>query len=291
MVVPWPPGQATDVAGRLVAQKLSEVLGQPVVVDNRPGANTILGTEAVARAAPDGYTLLMANISPMAINVSVYKKLPFNPLTDFTPITLVASFPNLLVVHPSLPARSPKELVALARAQPGQLTYGYSGAGSITHLSAEFFKARSGIELLPVPYKGGGQALIDLIAGHVSMYFSSLPGALPHVRSQRLRALAVTTLARSSAMPETPALAESGFPGFDAATWIGAAAPAGLARPIVERLNKEIHAAVNSPLITQRFQELGVSQNLSTPEGMRKVLVDDIAKWNALIDKAKIQRQ
>ena len=231
-IVPFPASGGGDIIIRALSQRLTERLGQAVVVDNRSGAGGNVGTEAVARAAPDGYTLLMANISPMAINVSVYKKLPFNPLTDFTPITLVASFPNLLVVHPSLPARSPKELVALARAQPGQLTYGYSGAGSITHLSAEFFKARSGIELLPVPYKGGGQALIDLIAGHVSMYFSSLPGALPHVRSQRLRALAVTTLARSSAMPETPALAESGFPGFDAATWIGAAAPAGLARPI-----------------------------------------------------------
>jgi tripartite-type tricarboxylate transporter receptor subunit TctC len=195
------------------------------------------------------------------------------------------------VVHPSLPARTPRELVALARARPGQLTYAYSGAGSITHLSAEFFRARSHIDLLSVPYKGGGQALIDLIAGHVSMYFSSLPGALPHVRSQRLRALAVTTLARSSAMPETPALAEAGFPGFDAATWIGAAAPAGLARPIVERLNKEIVDIMRSAEMRERLLSQGADPLSSTPEQFAAYIKSEIAKWAKIVRDAGIAMQ
>ncbi len=290
-VVPFPASGGGDIIIRALSQKLSERLGQAVVVDNRSGAGGNVGSEIVARTAADGYTLLMANISPMAINVSIYKKLPFNPLTDFTPISLVASFPNVLVVHPSLPAHSIKELIALARARPGQLTYAYSGAGSITHLLAEFFKARSNIDLLQVPYKGGGQALIDLIAGHVSMYFSSVPGALPHVRSQRLRALAVTTLTRSSATPETPTLAESGFPGFEAATWIGAAAPAGLAKPIVTRLNSEIVDIMRAPEMRDRLISQGAEPQTNSPEQFAAYIKSEIAKWAKIVRDTGIATQ
>lgn len=290
-VVPFPASGGGDIIIRALSQRLSERLGQAVVVDNRSGASGNVGTEVVARAAPDGYTLVMANISPFAINVSIYKKLPFNPLTDFTPISLVASFPNVLVVHPSLPAHSLKELTVLARARPGQLTYASSGAGSTTHLSAEFFKSQAKIDLTHVPYKGGGQALIDLIAGQVTMYFSSVPGAMPHVRAKRLRALAVTSLARSGATPDTPTLAESGYPGFEAITWIGAAAPAGLARPIVERLNKEIVDIMRTVEMRERLANQGAEALTSTPEQFAAYIKSETAKWAKIVRDSGIAMQ
>lgn len=290
-VVPFPASGGGDIIIRALAQELSERLGQSVVVDNRSGAGGNVGTEVVARAPADGYTLVMANISPFAINTSIYKKLPYNPLTDFTPITLVASFPNILVVHPSLPAQSMKELVALARARPDQLTYASSGAGSTTHLSAEFFKSQAKIDLVHVPYKGGGQALIDLIAGHVTMYFSSVPGALPHVRSRRLRGLAVTSLARSSASPDTPTLAESGYPGFEAITWIGAAAPAGLPRNIVIRLNSEIVDIMRRPEVRDRLIAQGAEPLTSTPEQFAAYIKSEIAKWAKIVRDTGIASQ
>lgn len=290
-VVPFPASGGGDIIIRALSQRLGERLGQAVVVDNRSGAGGNVGTEIVARAAADGYTLVMANVSPFAINVSIYKKLPYNPLTDFTPISLVASFPNVLVVHPSLPAASLKELVTLARARPGQLSYASSGAGSTTHLSAEFFKSQAKLDLVHVPYKGGGQALIDLIAGHVSMYFSSAPGAMPHVRSKRLRALAVTSLARSSATPDTPTLAESGFPGFEAATWIGAAAPAGLARPIVTRLNTEIVEIMRAAEMRERLVSQGAEPQTNTPEQFAAYIKSEISKWAKIVRDTKLAEQ
>ncbi len=290
-VVPFPASGGGDIIIRALSQKLGERLGQSVVVDNRSGAGGNLGTDIVAHAPADGYTLVMANVSPFAINTSIYKKMPYNPVTDFTPITLVASFPNILVVHPSLPAQSLKELVTLARARPGQLTYASSGAGSTTHLSAEFFKSQAKIDLVHVPYKGGGQALIDLIAGHVTMYFSSVPGALPHVRARRLRGLAVTSLTRSSAAPETPTLAESGFPGFEAATWIGAAAPAGLPRPIVNRLNSEIVDIMRTPEMRERLINQGAEPLTTTPEQFSAYIKSEIAKWAKIVRDTGIVSQ
>ena len=290
-VVPFPASGGGDIIIRALSQKLSERLGQAVVVDNRSGAGGNVGTEIVARAPADGYTLVMANVSPFAINLSIYKKLPYHPLTDFTPISLVASFPNVLVVHPSLPAPSLKALVALARARPGQLSYASSGAGSTTHLSAEFFKSQSKLDLVHVPYKGGGQALIDLIAGHVSMYFSSVPGAIPHMRSRRLRALAVTSLARSSATPETPTLAESGYPGFEAATWIGAAAPAALARPIVTRLNTDIVDIMRTPEMRERLIRQGAEPLTNTPEQFAAYIKSEITKWAKIVRDTGIASQ
>ena len=290
-VVPFPASGGGDIIIRALSQKLSERLGQAVVVDNRSGAGGNVGTEIVARAPADGYTLVMANISPFAINTSIYKKLPYNPLTDFTPISLVASFPNILVVHPSLPVQSMKDLVVLAKSRPGQLTYASSGAGSTTHLSAEFFKSQAGIDLVHVPYKGGGQALIDLIAGHVTMYFSSLPGAMPHVRSRRLRGLALTSLARASASPDTPTLAESGFPGFEAATWIGAAAPAGLPRNIVNRLNTEIVEIMRAPEMRDRLVSQGAEPQTNTPEQFAAYIKSEIAKWAKIVRDTGIASQ
>jgi tripartite-type tricarboxylate transporter receptor subunit TctC len=290
-VVPFPSSGGGDIIIRALSQKLSERLGQAIVVDNRSGAGGNVGTEIVARSPADGYTLVMANISPFSINVSIYKKLPYNPLTDFTPITLVASFPNVLVVHPSLPAASIKDLIALARSRPGQLTYASSGAGSTTHLSAEFFKSQAKLDLVHVPYKGGGQALIDLIAGHVSMYFSSVPGAIPHMRSRRLRGLAVTSIARSSASPDTPTLAESGFPGFEAATWIGAAAPAGLARPIVNRLNAEIVEIMRAPDMRERLISQGAESQTNSPEQFAAYIKSEIAKWAKIVRDTGVATQ
>ena len=290
-VVPFPSSGGGDIIIRSLSQKLSERLGQAVVVDNRSGAGGNVGTELVARSPADGYTLVMANISPFAINASIYKKLPFNAITDFTPISLVASFPNVLVVHPSLPANSLKELVALASARPGQLTYASSGAGSITHLSAEFFRSQAQLDIVHVPYKGGGQALIDLIAGHVSIFFSSLPGALPHVRSKRLRGFVVTGLARSSAAPEIPTLAESGFPAFEAATWIGAAAPVGLARPILNRLNSEIVDIMRAPDMRERLVSQGAEPKTSTPEQFAAYIKSENTKWAKIVRDAGITMQ
>lgn len=290
-VVPFPSSGGGDIIIRALSQKLSERLGQAVVVDNRSGAGGNVCTEFVARSPADGYKLVMANISPFAINASIYKKLPFNAITDFTPISLVAAFPNVLVVHPSLPANSLKELVALAGARPGQLTYASSGAGSITHLSAEFFRSQARLDIVHVPYKGGGQALIDLVAGHVSIFFSSLPGALPHVRSKRLRGLVVTGLARSSAAPEIPTLAESGFPAFEAATWIGAAAPVGLARPILNRLNSEIVDIMRAPDMRERLVSQGAEPQTSTPEQFAAYIKSENTKWAKIVRDAGITMQ
>ncbi len=290
-VVPFPASGGGDIIIRALSQKLSERLGQAVVVDNRSGAGGNVGTEIVARAPADGYTLVMANVSPMAINTSIYKKMPYNPLTDFTPISLVASFPNILVVHPSLPARSVQELVSLARARPGQLTFASAGAGSTTQLSAEFFKSQAKIDMVHVPYKGGGQALIDVIAGHVTLYFSSVPGAMPHVRSQKLRGLAVTSLTRSSAAPALPTFHESGYPGFEAATWIGAAAPAGLARPIVTRLNTEIVDIMRAPDMRERLVNQGAEPQTNTPEQFAAYIKSEIAKWAKIVRDTGIATQ
>ena len=290
-VVPFPASGGGDIIIRALSQRLSERLGQSIVVDNRSGAGGNVGSEIVAHAAADGYTLLMANISPFAINQSIYKKMPFNPLTDFTPISLVASFPNILVVHPSLPVQSLKELIALTQKRPGQLTYASAGAGSTTHLSAEFFKSQAKIDLTHVPYKGGGQALIGVISGQVTLYFSSLPGALPHVRAKRLRGLGVTSLKRSSASPETPTLAESGFPGFEAATWIGVAAPAGLAGPIVNRLNSEIADIMRSTEMRERLISQGAELLTNTPEQFAAYIKSEITKWAKIVRNTGIAAQ
>ncbi len=290
-IVPFTAGGGGDMIIREVAQRLTARLGQTVVVDNRAGAGGSLGTEIVAHAAPDGLTLLMANVAPMAINVSVYKKLNYDPVKDFAPITLLASFPNILVLHPSVPATNLPQLIALARTKPGQLTYASAGAGSTTQLAAEFFKSRANIDLIHVPYKGGGAALIDLVAGQVTLYFSSLPAALPLVRSNRLRALGVTGLARALAAPEVPTIAESGFPGFEAVTWIGAVAPAGTPRAIVTRLNGELVEIMQAADMREKMIAQGAEPMTNTPEHFAAYIKSEIVKWAAVVKQAGIAAQ
>jgi putative tricarboxylic transport membrane protein len=290
-VVPFAAGGGGDIIIRAVAQKLTERLGVSVVVDNRGGAGGTVGTELVARSAPDGYTLVMANVAPMAINVTVYRNLPYDPVKDMTPITLLASFPNLLVVHPSVPATSVKALIALARTHPGRLTYASAGSGSTTHLAAEFFRSQAHIDLVHVPYKGGGQALIDLLAGQVTMYFGSMPASLPHAKSGRLRALAVTSLARSTAAPDIPTVAESGFPGFEAVTWIGAAAPAGVPPAIVSRLNIELVHIMQLPDMRERLLAQGAEPQFDTPEQFAGYIKSEIGKWAKVVRAAGISAQ
>ncbi|HSQ04533.1 MAG TPA: tripartite tricarboxylate transporter substrate binding protein [Burkholderiales bacterium] len=290
-IVPFAPGGGGDIIVRTVAQKLTERLGQSVVVDNRTGAGGNIGTETAARSPNDGYTLLMANVAPMAINVSLYRNLPYDPVRDFTPITLMASFPNVLVVHPSVPARSIKELIALARAKPGTLTYASAGSGSTTHLAAEFFRSQAGIDLIHVPYKGGGPALVDLLAGQVTMYFGSMPASLPHITTGRLRALGVTSLQRSTAAPDIPTLAESGFPGFEAVTWIGAVAPAGVAQPIVSRLNTELTEIMHERQVRERLEAQGAEPITDTPEAFAAYIRDEIRKWATVVRQAGISLQ
>jgi tripartite-type tricarboxylate transporter receptor subunit TctC len=287
-IVPFPPSGGGDMIIRLIGQKLTERLGQPVVVENRTGAGGNVGTEVVARAAPDGYTLLMANVAPMAINVSVYKKLPYNPVRDFAPITMVASFPNVLVIHPSVPAHTLKELITLARARPGELSYASAGRGSTTHLAGEFFNTRAGVNLPHVPYKGGGPALIDVMAGHVTLYFGSMPASLPHIRSGRLWGLAVTSLKRSEVAPNIPAVAESGFPDFEAVTWIGAVAPAGTPSPVVTLLNREIVTILRLPDVSEKLIAQGAEPLTATPDAFATYIRSEIEKWAKVVRQANI---
>lgn len=290
-IVPFAAGGGGDIIIRTVAQKLGERLGQPVVVDNRAGAGGSLGTEIAARAPADGHTLLMANVAPMAINVSLYRKLPYDPVRDFSPITPLASFPNVLVVHPSLPVRSLSELIALARRRPGELTYASAGSGSTTHLAAEFFKAQAKLDLIHVPYKGGGPALIDVVAGQVTMYFGSMPASLPQIRSGRLRGLAVTSLQRSAAAPDLPTVAESGFPGFEAVTWIGAVAPAGVPSGIVNRLNRELVEIVRTPEVRNKLVAQGAEPLTATPEQFGAYIRSEIDKWAKVVRQSGISAQ
>ena len=290
-IVPFTAGGGGDLIVREVAQRLTARVGQSVVVDNRTGAGGNVGTELAARAPADGHTLLMANVAPMAINVSVYRKLPYDPARDFAPLTLLASFPNVLVINPALPARTTAELIAYARTQPRALTCAISGAGSTTHLAGEFFRSKAKIELIHVPYKGGAAALIDLLAGQVDMYFGALPAALPHVRTGRLRALGVTSLARSGAAPDIPSIAEAGFPGFEAVTWIGAVAPAGTPAAIVARLNRELVDIMRVPELREKLLKEGAEPQTNSPAQFASYIRSEIAKWAEIVKLAGITAQ
>jgi tripartite-type tricarboxylate transporter receptor subunit TctC len=288
IVVPFAPSGGGDIVVRLVAQKLSERFGYSVIVDNRSGAGGNLGTAVVARAAADGYTLLMANVAPMAINVSLDKNLPYDPAKAFAPISLLASFPNVLVVHPSLPASSLPDLIALAKASPGKLTFASAGFGSTTHLAAELLKSAAGLDLVHVPYRGGGPAVAAMLAGDVSFYFSSLPAALSHIKNEQLRGLAVTSLKRWEAAPTIPAVAEFGFPGFEAVTWIGIVAPAGTPPPIVLKLNALITETMRDPEIAEKVRTLGAEPLTSTPEELAAYIRSEIKKWSQVVRDAGI---
>ena len=288
MIVAYPPGGGTDIVGRMMGQKLGENLGQTVVVDNRGGATGNIGTEIAARATADGYTLLMGNVAPNAINVSLFKKLPFDPVKDFAPVSLVAVTPNILVVQPSSPVKTVKDLIALAKSKPGTLNFPSAGVGSSSHLAGEMLKSMAGIDMVHVPYKGGGPALVALLSGQVQLMFATLPAAMPHVKSGKLRPVAVTTSHRSQALPELPTIAESGVPGYEAATWYGLLAPAGTPKAIVDRLHAEI-VKILATDTRQRLAAQGFEPAGTTPAEFAGYIKSEIVKWGKVIKDAGIR--
>src|SRR4051794_10138588 len=257
LIVPFPPGGSTDILARALGEKLSQGLGQPVVIDNRPGAGGSIGAEAAARAAPDGYTLMMGHLGTLAVNPAIYKNLPYDPVTSFAPVSLMAIVPSVLVVNPSLPVTSAAELIAYAKAHPGKLAYGSAGSGSTSHLTTEYFKLVTGTDILHVPYKGVGPMLTDLVSGQLSMGLNGAPAVMPHVNAGRLRALAVSGIRRLPALPQLPTLDESGVKGFDASGWYGIVAPTGTPRPAIERLNAEVRKIVAGPELRARLDAEG----------------------------------
>ncbi|MFN7088041.1 MAG: tripartite tricarboxylate transporter substrate binding protein [Burkholderiales bacterium] len=288
IVVPQSAGGSTDLTARLVAQKLAEALGQPVVVDNRPGAGSIIGTDLVAKAAPDGYTLLVV-ASSITINPSLHRKLPFDPIRDLAPITQLSAFPNMLVVHPAVAVKTVQDLIALARAKPGQIDYGSSGTGTGTHLSAELFKSMTGVAMVHVPYKGGGPAVTALLGGQVQLNFATIPSVLPHVRAGKLRAVAVTTLKRSPAAPEVPTIAESGVPGYDHGPWNGMLAPAKTPRAVIARLNAEVARIVHLPEARAVLVHEGAEPVGNAAEEFAATIRTETAKWAKVIQAAGIK--
>ena len=287
IVVPFAPGGGIDLVARIMGQRLQENLGQPFVVENRAGGGGIVGSETVASARPDGYTLLAVPISHAA-NVSL-TRLSFDPVADFAPIVHLASAPNVVLVHPSLPVKSIREFTRLARERPGQLAYASGGAGSSTHLAAELFKMLAKVDLLHVPYKGGGPALTDLLAGQVSMYIGSLPAGLPHLRSRRLKGLAVTSTARASALPELPTVAESGVAGYEYVGWYGILAPSATPAAIIERVNGEANRILRQPVVVERLASDGAQPVGGTPKEFGDHIKREIAKWAEVVKHARLR--
>jgi tripartite-type tricarboxylate transporter receptor subunit TctC len=286
----FPPGGGNDILCRTVAQKLTENLKQQVFVENRAGANGIIGTEAAARSAPDGYTITLIP-SGHAVNASIYPKLPFDSIKDFTPITLAGTSPLILAVHPSVPARNVKELIALAKVHPGQLTYGTAGIGSSGHLAGALFDTMAGTTLAHIPYKGMSLAITDLSGGQVSMTFGTSLSVVPLVRSGRLRARATTGAQRSPALPDVPTVAESGVPGYEASLWYGFVGPARLPADIVQRLNAEIGAALRLPDVRERLASQGVDAQSSTPDAFARLLASDLERWAGVVRRAGVKAE
>ena len=288
LIVPQSPGGTTDYTARLIGPRLGERLGQAVVVDNRPGAGSMLGIDLAAKATPDGYTLLLA-ATTLGIMPAMMKHLPFDPVQDFAPITTLAIYPNLIVVHPSLQAASIKELIALAKAKPGALNFASGGAGTGTHLTAELFKSMAAIDIVHVPYKGGGPAMTALLGGQVQLYFGAIPSTLPFVKSGRLRALAVSSAKRSAAAPDVPSMAESGLAGYDEVTWNGLLAPARTANAIQQRLYSETTAVLKTAFVREKFAAEGAEAGGLSPGAFAKLLLTETVKWAKVIREAGIK--
>ena len=288
MVVPFPPGGGTDTGARIVAEQLSRKWGQPVVIDNKGGAAGQIGADVVAKAKPDGYTILMGNIGTQAINPSLYPKLPYDPDKAFAPIGLVADLPLAMMVNPNVPAKNVKEFIALAKAQPGKLTYSSSGAGGGPHLAAEMFKDATGAFILHVPYRGGGPAIADLLAGHVQLSFMTVLEASGHVKAGKLRALAVTSDKRVPALADVPTLAEAALPGFNSISWIGLLAPAGTPREIVEKISADVREVVARDDVKDRLVQLGAVPNATTPAQFGALIDNDRKRYAQIIRERKI---
>ena len=286
LIMPFPPGGASDLIVRPVAQKLGERLGQQIVIDNRPGAGGNIAAEIAKNSAPDGYTLLFAASANFSINPSLYSRLPYDPVRDFSGVSMLTALSNLLVVHPTLAAHSVAELVALAKSRPGQLTYGSAGNGTTLHIAGELFRKRGGINVIHVPYKGGGPAQIDLLGGQLNFMFDSFSPALPQVRAGKLRALAVTTLKRSPALPQVPTMAESGFPGFEISGWFGIAAPAGTPHPVVGRLSGEIQRIMQLPEIRERLAAQGIEPVGNSHDQFGAQIRTELAKWAKIVQES-----
>ena len=288
-IAPNLPGGPTDILARLIGQKLAESMGQPVVVENRAGAGGNIGTEAAAKSPPDGYTLVTGNNATFGANVSLYKQLGFDPLKDFAPIVLVATQPNILVVHPSLPVTSVKQFITLAKSRPGELNYAGSGMGAAAHLAAELFKSMAGVNIVHIPYKSAGPALVDLIAGQCQLMFATSLSVQPHIKTEKLRALAVTTGKRSRLMPELPTISEAGLPGFEAMTWHGVLTTGGTPPAIVNKLNTEINRILQLPDVRERLGALGAEIIGGTPKEFADHIQREIPKWAKVIKDAGVR--
>ena len=283
LVVPFPPGGSLDVVARAIGQKLSEAWGQPVVIDNRPGAGGNIGADLVAKSPADGYTILEGALSTHAVNVSLYSKMPYDPVRDFAPITLVAVTPNVLVVNPSVPANSVKELVAYAKANPGKLSFGSGSNGSAGHLAGELFKIEAGVDMVHVPYKGAAPAMQDLLAGQTQLMFDNLANSMQYVRAGKLKALAVTTEHRSALVPELPTLAEEGLPGFDISTWWGFMAPAGTPKEVIAKWNAEVTRILDTPEMKAFFAQQGAEARPTSPDVFGAMIQREIVKYAKIV--------
>jgi tripartite-type tricarboxylate transporter receptor subunit TctC len=289
LVIPFAPGGSTTIVGRGVAEKMSALLGEKIIVDNRPGAGGTVGTRAVARSEPDGYTLLLGYTGTLAIGPSLYRKAGYDPRRDFAPIGMIGNAPNSLVVNPSFPAKTLAELIAYAKANPGKVNFGSAGAGTASHITGEYFARSAGITLVHIPYKGTGPVLTDLLGGHIPMAFAPIPASHTNVAAGKLRALAVTSTARSGLLPDVPTVAESGIPGFDASLYYGLAAPAGTPRPIIDKLNKALRDALASDEVKRQLGNDGTAITPGSPEDYAALIDEDEKKWAQLVKASGVE--
>jgi tripartite-type tricarboxylate transporter receptor subunit TctC len=283
IVAPFAPGSTIDIIGRIIAPNLSGALGQPVLIDNRPGAGGAVGMDAVAKAAPDGHTLVIGALGPLAMNPALYPKTPFDPIRDFAAVSLLATGPVVVAVHPSVPARTVKELIELAKKQPGQLNFGSPGVGSSPHLTGELLKMLTGTDIVHVPYKGNAEALTDLVSGRLSIVFTGVPPVVPLAKAGRVRLLATTGMQRLVQLPDVPTIAEAGFAGAQVSIWYGVVAPAGTPRDVIVRINREIVKVMQTPDVREKFAQQGIEPETSTPERFAQLIRDEYARWSKVI--------
>jgi len=291
LVIPFPPGGGTDTGGRILAEQLSKRWGQAVIVDNKGGAAGQIGADFVAKSKPDGYTLLLGNIGTQAINPSLYPKMPYDPVTAFAPVSLVAELPLAMMVNPSVPSKTVKEFIALVKSNPGKFSYSSAGAGGAPHLAAEMFKDQTGTFILHVPYRGGGPAIADLLAGHVQLSFMTVLEASGHIKSGKLRALAVTGEKRVQEFPDVPTLSEQVLPGFNAISWIGLLAPSGTLQPLIEKISNDIKAILSDEGVKNRYVSLGGVPRATTPQEFEKIISDDKQRYAKIIESKKISTE